>query len=202
MQKEFISPFSSAYWKQAAAEYASLRSLCIAALMVALHVVLSFVKIRVGENLNIQVTYLAVALSVVICGPLVGISCGIVTDLVEFLMDPSWGFFPGYTLSCVMGFLIFGLFFYRREITVLRIFLARLCVNLFINVGLGCLWSSMMMGKGYLYYAATSIVKNAIMLPIETVILFLLLRTLLPVLNQLKLIPPQKTIRFLKGNNK
>ncbi len=201
MEKKYLSVFSAAYWKAAAREYTNLRSLCIAALFVAMYVALYFlVSIPISANRYLMVTYLAVALCMVICGPLMGISAGIAADLICFMIKPLGAFFPGYTLSCALGYVIFGLFLYRQQITVVRIFLAKLCINGFVNIGLGCLWSSIMSGKAYLFYLVESAVKNTLLLPIEVTLLALVLRLLLPAMSDMQLIPQQTTLPwFGKG---
>lgn len=197
-ERKFLSLVSSEFWRTAAAEYKSVRTLCIAALFVALHTVLSMFYIPISQSLQIQFTFIADVICGIICGPLVGILCGIAADLISFMMHPEWGFFPGYTLTCLLTFVVYGLYLYRRRLSVLRVLLARLTVNLFINVGLGCVWSAMLYGKGYYYYFATSIIKNLAMLPVEVIVMCVVLRLLLPVLSNMNLIPPQKKLPIIK----
>lgn len=197
-ERKFLSLVSPEFWRTAAAEYKSVRTLCIAALFVALHTVLSMFYIPISQSLQIQFTFIADVICGIICGPLVGILCGIAADLISFMMHPEWGFFPGYTLTCLLTFVVYGLYLYRRRLSVLRVLLARLTVNLFINVGLGCVWSAMLYGKGYYYYFATSIVKNLAMLPVEVIVMCVVLRLLLPVLSNMNLIPAQKKLPIIK----
>lgn len=195
-EMKFMTINSSEFWRQSAKEFKSVRTLCIAALFVALHTVLSMFYIPISQSLQIQFTFIADVICGTICGPLVGLLCGAAADLVSFMMHPEWGFFPGYTLTCMLTFLVYALYLYRRRISVLRVLLARLTVNLFINVGLGCVWSAMLYGKGYYYYFATSIVKNLAMLPVEVIVMCIVLRLLLPVLSDMGLIPGQKKLNI------
>lgn len=70
--------------------------------------------------------------------------------------------------------------------------LCKLIINFGIHVGLGCLWSSILFDKGYYYFFIKSLIKNAIMLPIEVVMLVVLLQIFLPVLAHQGIIPKQK----------
>ena len=124
-------------------------------------------------------------------------SASFASDLLCFIIKPLGAFFPGYTLSCMLGYVIFGLFLYRKPISVLRICAAKLIINIFVNVGLGCLWSSIMSGKAYLFYLVESIIKNILLYPIEVILLILLIRLLLPVMTKLDLIPHQKKLYWL-----
>lgn len=192
------SLLSKGYWHSAAAEFKSLRTLTFAAVMVAIGVVLSSFYIPVaGDYLRIKFTYIPSAIGALICGPLVGITIGAATDLLGVALFPSGAFFPGYTLSAVLAGFIYGLFLYRRQITVLRLLLAKLTVNYFINAGLGSLWNSIVRGKGYMYYFTTSIIKNSILLPIEVLILVLLLKALLQTMTSRDLIPRQDKLKWI-----
>lgn len=177
-----MSIFSLHYWKTAARELNHLKILTLAAVLIALSVVLSSFYIPVAENLHISFTFLVMSLGAVIYGPVVGLVVGAVSDIVGFIIHPFGMFFPGYTLSAMLGCFIYGIFFYRKRITILRIFLAKFLVNFVVNVGLGCLWSSILIGKGYLFFLANSLIKNTLMLPIEVFLLYAVLQILLPVL--------------------
>ena len=67
----------------------------------------------------------------------------------------------------MLASLFYALFFYRRQLSVLRIFAAKFTVNLVVNVLLGALWSALLYGKGYLYTVTASILKNVVLLPLE-----------------------------------
>ena len=78
----------------------------------------------------------------------------------------------------------------------LRVLLAKLVVNLGINVGLGALWSAILYGKGYYYYLAKSLVKNIGMWPLEAVLLFLFFKAILPVTARAGLTPKQDGVKL------
>lgn len=188
----YLSVFSCAYWKGAVREFKSIRKLTFAALMIAASVIISSLFIPVGENLLIYFSYLANAVLCLVCGPVVGVSAGFIVDMVDYFLHPLGGFFPGYTLSTMLEFLVFALLLYRCRVTVTRIVLARLIINIFINVGLGSLWSAMLYGKAYYYYLAKGVVKNLIMLPIEVILLLIILRAVMPLLARKGFIPKPK----------
>jgi hypothetical protein len=108
------------------------------------------------------------------------------------MLFPTGPFFFGYTVSAMAGILVYALFFYRKQITVLRIAGARFCVNYFVNVLMGSLWSAMMYGKGYIYYFSKSIVKNTLLLPIEIILMIIVFNLMIPQMESRKLIIPQK----------
>ncbi|MEG2038080.1 MAG: folate family ECF transporter S component [Ruthenibacterium sp.] len=190
-QSTFPSPLSKAYWRESLLSFRSVRNLVFAALMIAAANLLSAFYIPVGENLRVTFGFLARALCSLVCGPVLAMVYGCAEDLLGALLHPTGPFFFGYTLSTMLGVLVYALCFYRAKITVWRIFLAKFITNYGVNVLLGSLWSAMLYGKGYLYYFTTSLVKNTIYLPIQVLLLVLLFRLLLPVLQRQGYLPVQ-----------
>lgn len=180
------------YWINAAGEFHKLKSLVFAALIIALAAVMNTFYIPVAENLHISFTFIVMVFGSIIFGPIVGLAAGVVYDLLGFIITPSFVFFPGYTLSSMLEFFIYGLFLYDSQITVFRIFIAKFLVDFGIHVGLGSLWSCMLYGKGYYYFLAKSLIKNTVMLPVEVIMLTALLQVLLPVLVHENIVPKQK----------
>lgn len=188
----YRSPFSRAYWADAAAELKDLRKLTFAALMIAACLILSKFKIPLStDGLSLSVTFLARALCAAVCGPVVSIVFAAAEDTLSFFLSNSSGpYFPGYMLTTISGCLIYALFFYRARISVWRIVAAKLITNV-QNVLLGSLWSAVLYSKGYLYYMTTSAVKNLLYLPLQILLLLLILQTLLPVMYRLRWTPCQ-----------
>ena len=84
--------------------------LAIAALCMAL----KWPSLRSGfrwPTISIYFTYLITAAQCAVCGPVVGVLCGGIGDLIEFAIHPNGPFFPGYTLSSMAGALILLYFF-------------------------------------------------------------------------------------------
>lgn len=187
----FPSPFSRAYWRAAAAEVKNLRAVAFCALMIAAAIALGLFSIPVGEHLNVSVSFLARALAAAVGGPVLGVLYAVAEDVLGWVIHPGGPFFPGYTLNTVLAVGIYAVFFYRQKLTLWRIIAAKVLTNYPINVGLGCLWSHMLYGKGYLYYAATSVVKNTLYLPVQILLLYMLLQALLPPLRQARLLSPE-----------
>ena len=191
------------YWKAAAGSFKSVRMLAVCAMFIALRIAIGAVFIPVGENLRVYFTYAVTALGASIYGPLMALAEGFISDILGYFIAPSGGFFPGYTLSAMLGSVTYALFFYRQRLSVLRIFLCRLVVNLVINVLIGSIWSAMLMGKGYYYYLTKSIVKNLLLLPAETAVMYVVFRTMTPLLERMKLVVPQgKSIPFFAGRKR
>ena len=186
----YRSPFSRGFWKTAAAELKNLRALVFCALMVGMAIVLGLASIPVAVNLKISVSFLARALAAMVGGPVMGVLYGIVEDVLGWIIKQDGPFFPGYTLDTVLAMLTYALFFYRQRLTLWRIIAAKFIATFPISVGLGCVWSQMLYGKGYLYYAAKSLVKNALYFPVQVVLLLIVFQALLPTMKKLGFVSP------------
>ena len=189
-------PFSAAYWREAVRELKDLRKITFTALMIAMCVVLSYLpSIPLVGGAKVTWGFLARSVCAMVCGPVLGVVFGFAEDILSFFLSGGGGypFFPGYTLTTMLGVLTYALFFYRAKVTILRIFLAKLLTNL-QNVLLGALWMAILSGKAFYLTASASAVKNVIMLPVQTFLLVLLFSALLPVLHRAKLVPwkPEK----------
>ena len=186
------SPFSWSYWRTALRELQNLRMLTLAAIVVALRIVLSGLYIPLGDNLNIFFGYFVNSLGAAIYGPVVALLSGFATDVLGYFVHPTGPFFPGYVLSTMLGSFFYALFFYRARVTALRVVLAKLSVNLLVNVGLGALWSAIQFSKGYYYYLVKSLAKNIGLLPVEALLLWLFLRAMAPICTKNGLLPKQE----------
>ena len=157
-----------------------VRQLTFAALICALSIVVGGFFITVGDNLRIYFTFFITAVGCAVYGPVLGVMVAAVTDTLNYIIFPTGAYFPGYLLSEMAGALIYSLLLYRKKITVVRLFGAKFLVNYLVNVTLGCLWSQILYGKGYLYYLVKSLIKNSLMLPLEVMALAALFSVLLP----------------------
>ena len=185
----YNSPFSRAFWRESLENARSLKTLVICALCMAMSIILGYFYIPITESLSIRFTYLATSTVGLVAGPVAALIYGAAVDLLDFMMHPGYTFFFGYTLSAMVGAFFYAIFYYRQRITILRIVLCRLCVNLIVNVVMGAYWSNMLYGKGFIYRMTTSFFKNIIMLPIEVIITIAFFSLLLPAFKSARYIP-------------
>ncbi len=184
----FLFMFLKSYWKSSADNLKNVRMLAFIALMIALKIVIGFIRIPVGENLRITLTYIVVAIEGMVVGPVAGMTSAFITDNLSFILFPDGAYFPGYTLTAMLGSLFYSIFLYKKKPTWSRITLAKICNNYLVNVLLGSLWSSMLYGKAYLVYATTSLIKNTVLLPIEIILLMISIKFILPILKNKNLV--------------
>lgn len=191
-QTLYKTPFSRAYWRDAVSDFKKPRTLVFSALMVAACVALGYMKsVPVVNNIRVSWGFLARALCALVGGPVNALVFGFVEDTVGYFMNPTGGWNPFYIFTTMLGVFTYSLFLYRAEVTVLRVFLAKLATNV-QNVFIGGLGTYLFYSnKGYWVIVGSSAIKNAIMLPIQAVMLAALFAALLPVLHRLGFLPNQ-----------
>lgn len=187
-------PFSKAYWHDAAAELKSTKMMVVTALMVALRIVLKPFAIYVGPQMAIQTATLATALGAMLFGPVVAIPAAMVSDTIGFMLFPTGDYFLPFMLTEIASTMIYALCLYRARPSTGRVLLARFLICFFVNIILQQLifaWQYTYMGNPEKAKASilgitavARIFKNLFFFPIESVVITLFLRVLMPVTNR------------------
>ncbi len=202
-QTLYSTPFSRAYWRDAAAELSDTRILVFAALMIALRVALKGLGIPLAPNLKINVAFFVNALGAMIFGPVVAMAAACVSDTLGCLLFPSGPYFFPFILEEIAGSLIFALFLYRAKVTPLRVTLSRFCICFFVNILLNApitwWYYKLVLGKSYVLFQLPQILKNLFCFPLESVLLTLFLHGMIPVAYRLGLVYDSgQSVRFRK----
>lgn len=187
-------------FKDSALEFKSTRNLVLCAMMAALSIVLSYTtSFYITPEIKIGFSGLPNRLVDFMFGPVVGCIFGGLMDVIKFFIKPDGAFFPGYTLTAMLGGLIYGIFYYRLQIktpqittetgwpkvkawilanmtSIILIFIANVLVKFICNIGLNTLWSSMFTGKAWIALLPTRVGKNLIQIPVDTVLHFVLIK--------------------------
>ena len=191
----FPHPFSKEYWKLAAGELKKTRVLIFAALMIALRVVLKAVSIPVGLDLRINTAFFINAYGAAVFGPVVAIVGAAISDTLGCILFPTGVYFFPFIFVEIAGSLIFALCFYRAKISSARVILARFGIDFFVNIVLTTpimVWYyKVVMGKYYAIVDLPRMIKNVVMLPVESVLLILFFRLV---------IPPTRSLGFIKSD--
>ena len=101
-------------------------------------------------------------------------------------------FFPGYTVTTMVTMLIYALGFYNQRLTIPRIAITKLIVNVVCNICLNSFWNSILMGKAFTVFLVGSATKNLLLWPVEVIVMVLVFRLVTPIMEKYKLIAPQK----------
>ena len=190
-------PFSAAYWRDAAAELKDTKMLVITALMIALRIALKPFAIYIGPQMAIQTATLATALGAMIFGPVVAIPAALISDTIGFMLFPTGDYFLPFALTEIASTMIYALCLYRAKTNTTRVIIARFLICFLVNVVLQQFifaWQYTYMGNpdkakdsimGIMTVAR--IFKNLFFFPIETVVITLFLKVLVPITARAKL---------------
>lgn len=145
------------------------RTIVYIGLLIALEVILTrFLSIQT-PIIRIGFGFIPVALASIMFGPIWGGVSAALADIIGMALFPQGAYFPGFTFSALLSGVIYGIFLYKKPVTILRVSIAVLLVTLAVDLGLNTLWLSMIMGKGFYAIFVPRIIKSAIMLPIEVI---------------------------------
>ena len=201
MSKNPSSPLSAAYWREAAGNLKNTRMLVLAAIVIALRAVCKMLEIPLGPGLNINVAGLFNSVGAMVYGPVVGVVGAIVSDPLGYLLHPDGPYFLPFMLVDMSSSFLFGLFFWKRPLTVGRTMGAKFSVNMVSNVILTSVimkWYVSFFGLDMVYnlFNLTRVVKNLVMFPIEAILVAVVLGALSPALYSLRLLPEKPDLKL------
>ena len=202
-------PFSKAYWCDAAAELKSIKMLVVTALMIALRIALKPLAIPLGPQLSIQTAMLATALGAMIFGPVVAIPAAMISDTIGFMIFPTGDYFLPFMLTEIASTMAYALCLYRAKPNATRVIIARFLICFVVNVVLQQFiyaWYYTYMGnpeqaKNSIMGMMTTarLFKNLFFFPIESIVITLFLKVLVPVTSRARLTHGGKTgLEFTK----
>lgn len=150
------------------------RILVFMSLLIALNVILTRIVRPIETDIvRVSFGFIAISLSSVVLGPWLSGLAATVADVVGYFLFPSiTGFYPGFTASAFLSGILYGLFLYKKELSLIRVILSVTAVTIFVDLGLNTLWLSLMRGNPFLIVLLPRIIKSAILLPIQIVLIF------------------------------
>ncbi len=172
------------YWRKfpdSLRQMKSLRAQVAVAMLIALQLAVKQVaSIQVSQSMRISFDYLVHVVISALYGPAAGVLSGAVTDVLGHFIKPTGPYFPGFTVSAMLGGAIYGLAFYHEEPHWLRVLLAQGLICLMVNTALNTLWISMLYGSSYAVILPARALKNLIQFVPDAILLTALVYLLLP----------------------
>ena len=159
-------------FKESLGEFRHVRNITTAAMFAAVSVIMGYFTVPIGDFIKIGFSTQVNQIVYYLFGPVFGGFFGGLLDILKYIIKPTGAFFPGFTLGAMLAGVLYGCFFYKKKITLLRVFAAEFTVSLICNVILGTLWLSMMYGKGFAVLLPLRAYKNLIMWPINSVLFY------------------------------
>lgn len=150
-------------------ELKSVKSLAMIAMLLALRIILGFIGNSTlpffGNNVKISGAFLPIAITGSMFGPIPAMLVGMLGDILSFILNPTGGaYFPGFTINGILTGLIYGLFFYKNEITVPRVITAWLVNCIIVEIFISAYWLFFLYGtssgKSYFIYVSARLISQ------------------------------------------
>ena len=155
----------------------SPKTLALCAMLVAVNVILGYYTIQLSAYVRIGFGFVTVPVVSMLFGPLVGCCMGIVQDIVSFIIKPTGGLLINLTMTAGMTGIIYAAAFYKKRITFVRVLLAQLFIIVVINICLNSIALAPTVASGMVGILPSRIIKNILLLPVQTVLIYAILKT-------------------------
>lgn len=153
----------------------NVRTITLLAVLIAMSVVLKRVLGIDTQFLRIDASFISQSAIGALFGPFVSAVAFGVSDVVGFMLKPTGPYFPGFTLSAAVTGVLYSLFFYRKELTLKRVFIANLTIVLLDTLLLTPIWLTLMYDVPFWGLIPIRLAKVAIAIPIQTIIVYLVI---------------------------
>ncbi len=146
-------------------------------MMGALAVVLGYVAtIKVGQYIRIGFSGLPNQVVDYLFGPWIGAIFGGAMDVIKWFASGDGNFFPGFTITAMLGAVIYGFFLYKKPVKIVNVVFSQLVVKIVCNIVLNTLWLNMLYGQAIAAILPGRLLSNAVMLPIDSFIMYAMLK--------------------------
>lgn len=159
-------------------ELKKIKTIVITALLMAIGIILGQFSIQISQSVKVGISFIATQMTATLFGPVVGALMGGATDILKFIIKPTGPFLIGYTLSAMLGPLIYGMMLYKKPITLWRILLSKTVVAILINLLLGTFWSYYYFGAAFLAGIPAKLLQQVIQVPIQSLIFYFVMTAL------------------------
>lgn len=153
------------------------RTLSVCAMLIAVNVVLGQFTLPISDSVRIGFGFVTVPVASMLYGPLVGCTMGMIQDVVSLMIKPTGGLIIALTLNAGLMGIIYATFFYKKKISFAKVLAAQFVVVCVINVILNSIALAPVVGSGMVGILPGRLIKNIVMLPVQTMIMYLLLKT-------------------------
>ncbi len=159
-------------------EMKHVRCITLTAMFGAISIIFGmFFTIMLWDFLKVGFTFLPNEFVYYLFGPFVGIIYGGTLDILTYLVKPMGSFFPGFTISAMLTGLLYGVFLYKKPLSIWRILIVNLLRSIFIDLILNTFWLTLLYGNTFIGMLPLRALKLLIMLPVETILLFVVIKS-------------------------
>lgn len=152
----------------------SSRTIALMGLLIALEIVLTRFLAFESPLMRLSFSFIPLMLMGYLFGPWLAGLGGIVGDIGGMILFPKSMYFPGFTLNAFLVPCIYGLFFYKKKITLRRNIIAQITITTVISLFLTPIWLNILFKIPIIEMMPIRIAKELIGVPIEVVVSYYL----------------------------
>ncbi len=172
----------------------SVNKLALCAMFLALYIVIQAASIDITAWLRITFNFLMFGAVGMFFGPGTGAVFGVAADILGYMVHTGvGGFFPAFTLIAAIKGIVYGVGLYRGPLhqtqtppSLARVAIVKAVDSIVCNLLLNTAAQSFLYGKGFFLILPERALKNLILYPLETALLYFLLKTLYNMNKKLK----------------
>lgn len=193
-KKIYRTPFHLSYWKNPFKCFNNVKDLTMLAILFSLLLMSQIIMLPSGfGNLGISLGFIFFCVIALLYGPTTAIVIGFLNDILGyFLFQGGVVFVFGYTFNAMLSGFLYGIFFYKTKISFFKVFICRSIINMFVNAFLGSIWwgvtNSWVFEQSMNYMVVFSIPKNLVYLIPQSIVMFLVFKSVCPLLSHMNMI--------------
>ena len=159
-------------------ELKSVRTITVCAMLAAAAIILVNFRIELTNTQRIGFSGIPNQLVAYLFGPAVSCLFAGALDIIKYLIKPVGAFFPGFTVSALLGGVIYGMVPYKRPLSLKRVIAATALVTVFVNLLLNTYLLTVLEGRACGAHFPARIMKEAVLLPIDILLYYTIARVL------------------------
>lgn len=160
--------------------------LAVCAMLIAINVILGYFSLNLTSYLRIGFGFITTPVSASLFGPVLGGLTAASADVASYILKPTGGFLFTYTLNTGIAGIIQGFMLYNKKPSLLRIFLTKLIETVFVNIFLNSVALAPTAGSGLIGIMPARIIKNILLLPVQTTVIYIVLNTVVCKIKQMR----------------
>lgn len=141
-------------------------------MLIAVYAVLSIFNIYFSQQLRFGFTFIPLAFASMLFGPVAGGITGAFGDILGWIITHPGPYIPGLTISAFVSGIIYGIFLYKKDLTITRALLAAVTTIIVVELGLNSIWFSILYGDAYFVVLGGRLLKALILVPVQTIVFY------------------------------
>lgn len=140
-------------------------------LLIATEIVLTRYCSIQTPTIRIGFGFIPLVLAAALYGPAVGGVAAMVADIMGMMIFPKGAYFPGFTISALVGGIIYGLVLYKKPKSIINFFVAVLIVTIIKDIFMNTYWLTILLKVPFNAIIFERLIKSTVMFFIQIVTL-------------------------------